>query len=239
MRVPQVKEAPAKGLRAMFAGIGQLLSMTDKLRGKSAASPDPETVVPAAAPPKPAATQTLTPETAAPETATPETVTPATAVAATAAPEAVVAETAAPETAAPETAAPETAVAETVIPEVKAAAKPRTAAKPRAAAKPAAAAPAAQETASTPGGHVRLIQPDEAPDAPAAPAPAPAAPAAAPTAELPLANYDELTIPSLRARLRNLSADQLGQLIAYEKCHAGRAEVITMFERRVAKLAEG
>jgi hypothetical protein len=202
MRVPQVKEAPAKGLRAMFAGIGQLLSMTDKLRGKSAASPDPETVVPATAPPQTAATQAAATETAAPQTA------------------------------APETAAPETVVAETVIPEVKAAAKPRTAAKPRAAAKPAAAkpapaapaAPAAAAAAETtaPGGHVRLVQPDEAP-----------------AAQLPLANYDELTVPSLRARLRNLSADQLGQLIAYEKSHADRADVITMFERRVTKLAEG
>jgi hypothetical protein len=228
MRVPQVKEAPAKGLRAMFAGIGQLLSMTDKLRGKSAASPDPETVVPATAPSQAAATQATATEAAAPQTA------------------------------APETAAPETVVAETVIPAVKAAAKPRTAAKPRAAAKPAAAkpAPAAAAAAETtaPGGHVRLVQPDEAsaapaasdpPPAPAAPAPAPAPVAAAdaappaPTAELPLANYDELTVPSLRARLRNLSADQLGQLIAYEKSHADRADVITMFERRVAKLAEG
>ena len=207
MRVPQVKEAPAKGLRAMFAGIGQLLSITDKLRGKSAASPDPETVVPATAPSQAAPTQTSTPETAAPETA-----------------------------------APETVVAETVIPEVKAAAKPRTAAKPRATAKPAAATPAAQAPAAAettvPGGHVRLVQPDDAPAAATAPAPAAAADPA-PAAELPLANYDELTVPSLRARLRNLSADQLGQLIAYEKSHADRQDVITMFERRVAKLAEG
>ena len=67
---------------------------------------------------------------------------------------------------------------------------------------------------------------------------APAAPAAAEpaAAELPLANYDELSIASLRARLRNLSADQLGQLIDYEKGHAGRADVITMFERRIAKV---
>ena len=40
MRVPQVservKEAPAQALRAMFAGIGQLLAASDKLRGKSA-----------------------------------------------------------------------------------------------------------------------------------------------------------------------------------------------------------
>ena len=41
MRVPQVnervKEAPASALRAMFAGIGSLLSVTDKIRAKPAA----------------------------------------------------------------------------------------------------------------------------------------------------------------------------------------------------------
>lgn len=180
MRVPQVKEAPAQALRAMFAGIGQFLSIADKLRGKPAASPDPETVVPPAGPPQ----------------------TPAPAAAA--------------ETATPETAAPETAAAEAVAPE--------------------AAAPEAA------GGHVRLLEPDEAPAAVAEPAPAAvvaADPAPAASSELPLANYDGLTVASLRARLRNLSADQLGQLIEYEKSHAGRADVITMFERRVAKLAEG
>jgi hypothetical protein len=170
MRVPQAKQAPSQALRAMFAGIGQFLSITDRLRGKSPASPDPETVVPPAAP-----------RSAAPQTPIQEA-------------------TAAPETAASQTATPETAASQTA------------------------------------GGHVRLVQPEEAP-APASPAVA--EPAPAPGGELPLANYDELTIASLRARLRNLSADQLGQLIEYEKSHAGRTEVITMFERRVAKLAEG
>ena len=39
MRVPQVseriKEAPAQALRGVFAGIGQLLLITDKLRNKT------------------------------------------------------------------------------------------------------------------------------------------------------------------------------------------------------------
>jgi hypothetical protein len=193
MRVPQVnervKEAPATGLRAMFSAIGQFLSVTDKLRGKSATagkgSVDPETMVP----------DTVAPEAAAP-------------------------------------AAP---------------AKPKAAAKPRPAAKPKAAKPATV-TPEAAGGHVRLLTPDEAPAAAAkpaaAPAPVPAAEPAPPTlpmpaaAELPLANYDELSVASLRARLRNLSADQLGQLIEYEKGHAGRADVITMFERRIVKIAD-
>ena len=53
---------------------------------------------------------------------------------------------------------------------------------------------------------------------------------------MPLANYDESTVASLRARLRNLSVEQLTQLIEYEKGHAARADVITMFERRIAKV---
>jgi len=39
MRVPQVKEAPAHALRAVFAGIGQLLGVSDKVRNKSASAP--------------------------------------------------------------------------------------------------------------------------------------------------------------------------------------------------------
>ena len=58
-------------------------------------------------------------------------------------------------------------------------------------------------------------------------------------AALPLANYDELTIASLRARLRTLTPEQLTVLIEYEKAHANRADVITMFERRITKLALG
>src|SRR5260370_29190103 len=44
MRVPQVseriKEAPAQALRGVFAGIGQLLLITDKLRNKTPADTD-------------------------------------------------------------------------------------------------------------------------------------------------------------------------------------------------------
>jgi hypothetical protein len=54
---------------------------------------------------------------------------------------------------------------------------------------------------------------------------------------LPVPNYDSLTLPSLRARLRMLDADQLRVLIEYERAHAARADVVAMFERRIAKLA--
>ena len=57
-------------------------------------------------------------------------------------------------------------------------------------------------------------------------------------AELPISGYDELSLPSLRARLRNLGTAELRDLLAHEKSHANRADVVTMFERRIAKLAE-
>jgi hypothetical protein len=207
MRVPQVnervKEAPAHALRAVFAGIGQLLSVSDKLRNKSATAQAPAEA-------KTAAPETAAPETVVAETATPETVAPETknvppkagghvkllpADEPPAAPETAVPETAVPETAVPETAVPETAVPETAVPET--------------------AVPEA--VASEAGGSA----------------------AAAPAAELPVPNYDGLSIASLRARLRSLSAPQVAQLLEYEQSHAARADVITMFERRIAKLAEG
>jgi hypothetical protein len=225
MRVPQVservKEAPAQALRAMFAGIGQLLAASDKLRGKSAtdeapaeakaAAPEtvtPETVTPETVTPETVTPETVTPETVSPETVTPETVTPETVTPETVTPETVTPETATPKTVTPETVTPETVTPETVTPET--------------------VTPETVTPETSGGGHVKLVPGDAAPAAPAAPA-----------GELPVANYDDLTIASLRARLRNLSADQLAQLVEYEKSHANRADVIQMFERRIAKLAEG
>jgi len=54
---------------------------------------------------------------------------------------------------------------------------------------------------------------------------------------LPVDGYDNLSLSSLRARLRNLDAGQLETLLAYERSHAQRDDVATMFERRIAKLA--
>lgn len=87
------------------------------------------------------------------------------------------------------------------------------------------------------------IQAEPAPPVPASQAePAPPVPASQPEAAgsgqgaLPLANYDELSVASLRARLRNLTAAQVTVLAEYERSHAARPEVVTMFERRIAKL---
>jgi hypothetical protein len=65
-------------------------------------------------------------------------------------------------------------------------------------------------------------------------------PAASPDqAALPVPNYDDLTLASLRARLRNLDQSQVRVLLDYEKAHAGRPDVLTMYERRIAKLESG
>jgi hypothetical protein len=53
---------------------------------------------------------------------------------------------------------------------------------------------------------------------------------------LPVPRYDERSLPSLRARLRGLDAGQVAMLAAYERAHAGRPDVLAMFERRIAKL---
>jgi len=64
------------------------------------------------------------------------------------------------------------------------------------------------------------------------------APAAAQAAALPISGYDDLSLPSLRARLRNLGAADLRDLVAHERSHANRQDVVTMFERRIVKLEE-
>ena len=69
--------------------------------------------------------------------------------------------------------------------------------------------------------------------------PTAAEPAVPDQAALPVPNYDDLTLASLRARLRNLDQSQVRMLLDYEKAHAGRPDVLTMFERRIAKLKSG
>jgi hypothetical protein len=271
MRVPQVseriKEAPAQALRGVFAGIGQLLLITDKLRNKAPAGRD----VPRARKPETAGTVTDTIVTS-PAGQREETPPVAAAGPAPAAkPAAAQRAPAKPATAKPATkpAAARRAPAKPVT------AKPGT--KPTAARRPAAKAdpadPAAERAPAPPKpqrgrdfdktGNVRLLGGQAegsaltaaAPVSPAEPAPEAAAPEPVTVAEAatvaepetrpadsapPLPNYDELSVASLRARLRNLDVAQVRQLADYERAHAARADVLAMFERRVAKLeAEG
>ena len=55
-------------------------------------------------------------------------------------------------------------------------------------------------------------------------------------AEVPefLPAYDELSIAQLRARLRNLSVEQLEELLSYENAHGARPEFVGMLNRRIA-----
>ena len=190
MRVPQVseriKEAPAQALRGVFAGIGQLLLITDKLRNKTPAG------------------------AGVPRARTPERSEP-------------VADATVSEPAVPQERAAEPAAAQ------PAAAKPSSV--KSAPAKPAAATP--PKTPRTRDfdktGNVRLLDGAETSAAVAGGSkPGDASP--------PLTNYDELSVASLRARLRNLDLAQVRQLAEYERAHAARADVVGMFERRIAKL---
>ncbi len=61
--------------------------------------------------------------------------------------------------------------------------------------------------------------------------------AAAPAA--PIVGYDGLSLPSVRARLRTLDAGTLREILAYERAHANRADFVTMYERRIARLTAG
>jgi hypothetical protein len=227
MRVPQVseriKEVPAQALRGVFAGIGQLLLITDKLRNKPPAGEDvpqartPEPPAPPA-PPEPAATANGTgpaedavaaePVVAAEPAATAEpAVTPEPVVT----PEAAVA--------AEPVVTPEAAVAAEAVVTPEATVTPEAAVVPE----PTVVAAAELDDGDTTGNARLLGEEARQPEA----------------AAQALPNYDALTVASLRARLRNLSADQVRQLAEYERAHAARPEVITMFERRIAKLESG
>jgi hypothetical protein len=219
MSAPQMKERPASMLRAMFAGFGSLMSVMDKVRGKPAAEApsDAEASAPATTP--------------APEDT-------ATGVAETAAPETVVAETVVAETVVePEVSTgPETVVAETVVVEAVA---PEPVAPEATAASEATAAPetAAPETVTpeTVTPETVAAEVSTGPETVAAEIPA----VAEPSGELPLANYEELSVASLRARLRNLSNDDLTLLMTYERAHQDRPEVIKMFQNRLIKMTTG
>lgn len=117
----------------------------------------------------------------------------------------------------PQARTPDPAETTTPEPQPEAKAEPETAV----AAETTPAQPEKRDFNKT--GNVRVLsKEDDAAVAEATPAEAPAtadAPAAGPAA---LPNYDELSVASLRARLRNLTAAQVGELAAYEREHAAR-----------------
>jgi len=74
-----------------------------------------------------------------------------------------------------------------------------------------------------------------APAPPGSPSLVPASGAAA-QADLLMPGYDGLSLPAIRARLRGLDQAQLRILLACEKSSANRSDIVTLFERRIAKL---
>jgi hypothetical protein len=247
MPLPQVndriKELPAQALRAVFAGIGQVLLVADKIRNRAVEQVSGVTTVTA-------------PPHEAPATK------PATKPATESAAEAAAAEPAAAASAAGPGSARWRSLDKTgnvrLIPESDATAPAPASAAPPAEAPPADAPPAdAQPAEAAPADAAPAgAAPDQAladetvadqpvadqaetEQPPAAPrAETPVVPAGADAAGLPLSNYDSLTIASLRARLRVLSASQVTALLDYERATQARPAVISMFDRRLAKLTQ-
>ncbi len=179
----RVKEASARTLRAVFAGIGQALLVSDRARRRLKSAPGADGA----------------PQQAAPD-AVRIPVTRPTAV----------------KTAAETPVEPAAKTA--TVPAAKAAGQARDP-RPRPPQRPQpAAAPAAYRPPKLP--------------------PAPSLPRRRRHPQPPIPNYDELSFASLRARLRGRDVAQVRQLLSYEKARGSRSNVITMYERRIAKLTE-
>jgi hypothetical protein len=52
------------------------------------------------------------------------------------------------------------------------------------------------------------------------------------------AGYDDLSLPQLRARLRRYSADELAELLEYERAHGNRPSFVGMLTRRIATVRD-
>ena len=95
--------------------------------------------------------------------------------------------------------------------------------------------------AATRGPKLESVKPK--PEAPAAGPQLGAVPAAepdvsgrAPAGDPPVPGWDELTLGSIRARLRRLSEDDLVALHDYEERHVARADVLSMLHNRLTKV---
>jgi hypothetical protein len=53
-----------------------------------------------------------------------------------------------------------------------------------------------------------------------------------------LPGYADLTLPQVRARMRRLDADELTQVVEYERSHADRPEFVGMLTRRIGTLRD-
>ncbi len=55
-------------------------------------------------------------------------------------------------------------------------------------------------------------------------------------AEPPVPLWDQLTVASIRGRLRTLRVEELHTLLAYEAAHSARPQVVSMLENRIARV---
>ena len=255
MPIPQVtdriKEAPAVVLRAVFAGIGQLLMAVDKIRAQvqqeqATSSPadqqrpstgqaprrpaeEPGNVTPLRERPAPAAEPAPEPGAApAVKTAAPKPAAAAPKPTAAAAPKLA---------AAPEPTAGSAKTAATA-PKPAAAASAKTAARTKQTVAAKAATPKPAATPKRPATQKPAAAPEAGPATPVAAAAKPAPTASTAAQAAPIPGYDDLSIASLRARLRGLDAEGVQALLAYEKATTHRDDVITMFERRLSKIED-
>jgi hypothetical protein len=103
--------------------------------------------------------------------------------------------------------------------------------------------PEAALGAVTPGPKLESVKLEAEPEAPAGGPKLGAVPAAgtngserAPAGDPPVPGWDELTLGSIRARLRRLSEDDLVALHGYEERHAAREDVLSMLHNRLTKV---
>jgi len=229
MRVPQVtdrlKEAPAQALRAVFSGVGSVLLVADRLRHR----PGQETGQGNGHAARPAT---------APDGGSPVATAPAPTGGSMAAQDSPAAKAAKAASSAKasyaEPPAPRTPAAPPATTDSPAPAQSRG----RSAKATAASATGGGETAASDTGVARAA-PAKRGSGTATAKRGAAAGGSGGAAGLPLAGYDGLSVPQLRARMRTLEPAQLRALIAHERAHAGRDEVVAMFERRIAKVESG
>lgn len=53
-----------------------------------------------------------------------------------------------------------------------------------------------------------------------------------------LTNYDELSLPQVRARLRRFTVEELEELLDYERAHGNRPAYVGMLSRRIATVRD-
>lgn len=86
------------------------------------------------------------------------------------------------------------------------------------------------------GEQVREQAPQQRAPQPREPSPLRAEGAAVAADAPPVGNYDELTLPQVRGKLRSLTAAEVAELLDYEQAHAQRPEFLRMLSNRLERV---